>query len=65
MFLNGIFVIFMLNYKLSTSLNLLNCIKMAIVDTALNIEANLPLIKTPEINARFVADAETLKNSVK
>lgn len=40
-------------------------VKMAIVDTALNIEANLPLIKTPEINARFVADAETLKNSVK
>ena len=39
--------------------------KMAVIDTALNIEANLSLIKTPEINARFVADAEALKNSVK
>ncbi len=39
--------------------------KMAIVDTALNIEANLSLIKTPEINAMFAANAEILKNSVK
>lgn len=37
--------------------------QMAVTDTALNIEANLSLIKTPEINAHFAACAEELKNS--
>ena len=38
--------------------------KMAVVDTALNVEANLPLIKSAEVNAEFAAAALELKNSV-
>ena len=38
--------------------------KMAVADTALNIEANLSLIKTPEKNAEFAAAAAKLKDSV-
>ena len=37
--------------------------KMAVADTALNIEANLPLIKTPEISEKFVREAEKLKKA--
>lgn len=38
--------------------------KMAVIDTALNIEANLSLIKTPEKNAEFALAASKLKDSV-
>ena len=39
--------------------------KMAVVDTALNVEANLSLIKTPVINQELAAAALVLKNSAK
>ncbi len=40
--------------------------KMAVVDTALNVEANLSLIKTPVINQELTAAAaRVLKNSAK
>ncbi len=38
--------------------------RMAIYDTALNVEANLSLIKTPEKNAELAAAAQELKNSL-
>lgn len=38
--------------------------KMAVMDTALNIEANLSSIKTPDINAHFVDQAEHLRRSL-
>lgn len=37
--------------------------QMAAIDTALNIEANLSLIKSSEINAQFVAGASELKKT--
>lgn len=39
--------------------------KMAVIDTALNVEANLSLIKTPEKNQKIAKAALELKNSVK
>lgn len=39
--------------------------KMAVTDTALNIEANLSLIKTPEINAHFAARSVYLRESLR
>lgn len=38
--------------------------KMAVTDTALNIEANLSFIRTPEINAHFAARAAYLRKSM-
>jgi len=37
--------------------------KMAVIDTALNIEANLPLIKSSEKNAELAAGAAKLKKA--
>jgi len=39
--------------------------RMAVLDTALNVEANLSLIKTPEINREFAEAALELKDSLK
>ena len=39
--------------------------KMAVADTALNVEANLPLIKTPEINEGLARSALGLKDALK
>lgn len=39
--------------------------KMAVIDTALNVEANLSLIKTPKINQDLAKAALDLKNYVK
>ena len=39
--------------------------KMAVADTALNVEANLPLIKTPEINEGLARSARGLKDALK
>ena len=39
--------------------------RMAVVDTALNIEANLSLIKSPDKNAEFACRAKELKDSVR
>lgn len=38
--------------------------KMAVIDTALNIEANLSLIKSPEKNAELASEAAKLKDAV-
>ena len=39
--------------------------RMAVVGTALNVEANLSLIKTPEVNEELLRSARELKDAVK
>lgn len=38
--------------------------RMAVADTALNVEANLSLIKTPEVNEELAKAAQALKDSL-